>query len=750
MSVAAKAPSAPGGIAFIQRKCACGGPAGVFGECEECGGKKALGLQRRLVVGVSNDPLEREADRVADQVTSGSAPRAIDAARPYVRRLAGISDRHTMQAPANVHRVLASSGTPLAPGLRRDMEQRFGHDFSRVRLHTDAEANRSARDIRAEAYTSGSHIVFASGFYRPSSAPGLHLLAHELTHVLQQSGGSGGIQKQSDSAAQRGGPTTVGAVLSALQTASTFVPGLAPLVQTVELVRAVMFFWEHRQEHLQQLLDSVGATIDTIPALARARLAEFLAAAGTGRDAAACVGSQLLSLLESLATNWRATLGSFVRDFFFVGLFERSIPTIIAQSELLFQDILGGEFRSAIDRGIAITTEINAIAGVLYLWFALISTIVGAAAGTEAPVAGNAVGAAAGLTVAQVVNIGLIASVVATETTRVGRGIDDMIRFWDDVPARERGCREVAEGVFSLALTGALFYFGPQIQRFARSIISQAVVEVRAAVTAATREAAVVAEGLRAPQLVTPEGLRFAGPEPSGLRGPSPARPAPVPKPLRAPPRPVPPAEPRPAPTPAPAAEPAPTPARAEPAPAQARGPATALEPVTEEPTRRVDLCRDTLGLLPGVHARWNRQRPPINGDTTVDSAAFRLDAGRTPPSGQRTTPAQVSWVRSIGHPKDDAGHVIAFRFGGTRTHNSDPGGNIFPQNLTYNRGPMVVRDREAAQLHAAGCDVCVHILLEYASATELRPSESVHTIMVRYPRAPDFVWLGAARITNP
>jgi hypothetical protein len=62
----------------------------------------------------------------------------------------------------------------------------------------------------------------------------------------------------------------------------------------------------------------------------------------------------------------------------------------------------------------------------------------------------------------------------------------------------------------------------------------------------------------------------------------------------------------------------------------------------------------------------------------------------------------------------------------------------------------MVVRDREAAQLHAAGCDVCVHILLEYASATEPRPYESVHTIMVRYPGAPDFVWLGAARIANP
>ena len=229
-------------------------------------------------------------------------------------------------------------------------------------------------------------------------------------------------------------------------------------------------------------------------------------------------------------------------------------------------------------------TEINAIIGVLYLWFALVTTIVGTLAGTEAPVAGNAVGAAAGLTLAQVVNIGLIASVVATETARVGRGIDDMIRFWEDPVARERGCREVAEGVFALTLTGVLFYFGPSIQRFARSIIQEAVVEVRAVATAVSRDASAALERLATPPLVTPEGFRFAPPEvaPPAQRGPAPVRPpqAPVTEPA---PRPAAPAE-APAPQPEPVAA-----ARRRPTRAAALARGTGVEPLAEDPTRRTE-----------------------------------------------------------------------------------------------------------------------------------------------------------------
>lgn len=91
-------------------------------------------------------------------------------------------------APASVDRVLGEPGIPLEPGLRSDMEARFGHDFSRVRVHADAPAGRSARDVAALAYTVGHHVVFAPGRFAPTMPAGRHLIVHELTHVLQQTG----------------------------------------------------------------------------------------------------------------------------------------------------------------------------------------------------------------------------------------------------------------------------------------------------------------------------------------------------------------------------------------------------------------------------------------------------------------------------------------------------------------------------------------------------------------------------------
>ena len=66
------------------------------------------------------------------------------------------------------------------------MVGRFGHDVSSVRVHTDAATGRPAADIRGRAYAAGSHVVFATGEYQPSTLAGRDLLAHELTHVLQQ------------------------------------------------------------------------------------------------------------------------------------------------------------------------------------------------------------------------------------------------------------------------------------------------------------------------------------------------------------------------------------------------------------------------------------------------------------------------------------------------------------------------------------------------------------------------------------
>jgi hypothetical protein len=95
------------------------------------------------------------------------------------------------KAPSIVHDVLRSPGQMLDPGTRAFMEPRFGHDFANVRVHTDEKAASSARAVNASAYTVGNNIVFDSGRFNSNSMDGRRLLAHELTHVVQQSAGRG-------------------------------------------------------------------------------------------------------------------------------------------------------------------------------------------------------------------------------------------------------------------------------------------------------------------------------------------------------------------------------------------------------------------------------------------------------------------------------------------------------------------------------------------------------------------------------
>ena len=188
---------------LLQRKCACGSPAAsLTGECGECKSRKRL--QTKLTIGTSNDPLEQEADRVADQVMAEPANPAVSGAAPRIQRFTGQATGGVDTAPASVDRVLADSGRPLDSGLRHDMEQRFGYDFSQVRVHTGAAAEQSARDVNAHAYTVGHDIVFGTGRFAPRTVAGDRLLAHELTHVAQQRAGLGLIQRQAKPGAGTG------------------------------------------------------------------------------------------------------------------------------------------------------------------------------------------------------------------------------------------------------------------------------------------------------------------------------------------------------------------------------------------------------------------------------------------------------------------------------------------------------------------------------------------------------------------
>jgi hypothetical protein len=120
-----------------------------------------------------------------------------------LQRVAGNSAVSSMveDEPSPVHDVVSSGGRPLEPDVRTDMETRLGADFGDVRVHDDGAAHRSAQSVNAHAYTVGSNIVFQRDKYDPGSDSGRTMLAHELTHVVQQRSGpvdgtptSGGIK----------------------------------------------------------------------------------------------------------------------------------------------------------------------------------------------------------------------------------------------------------------------------------------------------------------------------------------------------------------------------------------------------------------------------------------------------------------------------------------------------------------------------------------------------------------------------
>jgi hypothetical protein len=157
----------------------------------------------------SADPHEMEAERVADQVSRIPAPRlqrtcACGGVCPRCRAGGAGAGSHTV--PPMVRDGIQSAAEPLEAGAREVMESRLGHDFGQVRVHAGERAARSARALDAQAYTLGRDIVFGAGRYAPHSAEGRHLLAHELTHVVQQRGTPALQRKAADGDSPPTGP----------------------------------------------------------------------------------------------------------------------------------------------------------------------------------------------------------------------------------------------------------------------------------------------------------------------------------------------------------------------------------------------------------------------------------------------------------------------------------------------------------------------------------------------------------------
>lgn len=241
-------------------------------------------LQPKLRIGPVDDVYEREADRTADRVMRMPVPDS-DVARPLqapisrvqrmcpeceeedekVRRQVQDEEEEVVEkeddesllrkakasaAPpvdAGIESHITSlrgGGRPLSPSVRSFFEPRFGHDFSAVRLHTDATARGAANAINARAFTIGSDIVFNAGEYSDHSTNGRQLLGHELTHVIQQRKTPRVIQRAAPVAAAAGagaiviGEITLASVLFAIAFVVSAILAAYLLIRAYEFAKA--------------------------------------------------------------------------------------------------------------------------------------------------------------------------------------------------------------------------------------------------------------------------------------------------------------------------------------------------------------------------------------------------------------------------------------------------------------------------------------------------------------------------------
>lgn len=246
---------------FIQK-------AGGSGFVEPAVQARAVGVQAKLTVNEPGDAQEQEADRMADKVVQRLAnpePATVQkAAMPeeQVQRAeeeevqkSGMPEEQVQREEEeqvqkaempedNIQRAEAASGAPAEPGpdftsrlqsskgggsslpaeTRDDMESGFGADFSNVRVHTGQEAAGMSRDINAQAFTHGNDIYFNEGKYNPGSKEGQHLLAHELTHTVQQGGAQ---RKEIQKATEKPKPAPATAPTAALDISQQFNPDVA-------------------------------------------------------------------------------------------------------------------------------------------------------------------------------------------------------------------------------------------------------------------------------------------------------------------------------------------------------------------------------------------------------------------------------------------------------------------------------------------------------------------------------------------
>lgn len=302
-------------------------------------GRSAGRLQLKALIGAANDPLEHEADRVADAVMGGGVASPVSPAGPGTaqRACAGCADEAIVQrkcaaceeelgplqrqavgaeaggqtAPAIVDSVLGSPGQPLEPSARDFMSMRFGADFSNVRIHADARAAQSAAAVNARAYTVGRDIVFGAGEYDPGGNKGRRLLAHELAHVRQQAGGAPLVQR------------TPARKVSCANNLPLRIPGQADVADPVAVITAA-------EDRANEMFDAVIDSLD----FARQRIIAGAPAAWPTVSDALATGLQLMGLDPANRAIWTAPAGTGTQ----------SVPLLLRRLRLIRGTIGAGSF----------------------------------------------------------------------------------------------------------------------------------------------------------------------------------------------------------------------------------------------------------------------------------------------------------------------------------------------------------------------------------------------------------------------
>jgi len=186
---AVKMPDAPAPSATVDRQEEPGSTVQrLCSHCQDEVGRQAVPIkedEKKEIAPVRRQEMPKDEEEM---------PVAMAAAAPGVASEVGSDVEAGIQS-------LSGGGRPLSTPVRADMESRMGFDFGAVRVHTDGQANHLTRSVNALAFTHGSDVVFGSGQYQPETPGGKHLLAHELTHVVQQ---TGGIPRRADKDGEHG------------------------------------------------------------------------------------------------------------------------------------------------------------------------------------------------------------------------------------------------------------------------------------------------------------------------------------------------------------------------------------------------------------------------------------------------------------------------------------------------------------------------------------------------------------------